>query len=231
MADTPKLDGVAPLWRPESTNNEYNQMTYLIKRLLSGVNVATLVQVVSAPQGIDLYPADFVDVKPLVAMTDGAGNAKDHGVIHRLPFLRIQGGHGAFVADPVVGDIGIALFCDRDISNVKRTSKNGPPGSQRRFSMSDGVYLGGWGNLSSPTTYYWVQGGFAMAGAPTGMIFDSPYLDLRQTGSVLQIENTQVVAKRQPTVVPPTGGGTVDTQARTAINDLINRLQTHGLIS
>jgi hypothetical protein len=41
----------------------------------------------------------------------------------------------------------------------------------------------------------------------------------------------QVVTFRQSAVTAPTGGSTVDSQARTAISDIINRLQTHGLIS
>jgi hypothetical protein len=41
----------------------------------------------------------------------------------------------------------------------------------------------------------------------------------------------QVVAGRQAAVTAPSGGATVDAEARTAISTLISRLQTHGLIA
>lgn len=45
------------------------------------------------------------------------------------------------------------------------------------------------------------------------------------------VGGNQVVAGRQAAVTAPTGGVTVDTEARTAINNIINRLQLHGLIA
>lgn len=33
----------------------------------------------------------------------------------------------------------------------------------------------------------------------------------------------------QPAITKPTGGGTVDSQARTAINDIIDKLKTIGI--
>lgn len=47
----------------------------------------------------------------------------------------------------------------------------------------------------------------------------------------LSLANQQVVTTRQASVTAPSGGFTVDSQARIAINDIISRLQTHGLIS
>lgn len=50
-------------------------------------------------------------------------------------------------------------------------------------------------------------------------------------GGYLSIAGNAVVGPRQAAVTGPAGGTTVDSQARTAINDIIARLQAHGLIS
>jgi Protein of unknown function (DUF2793) len=52
-----------------------------------------------------------------------------------------------------------------------------------------------------------------------------------QTASTLAIGGQQVVAARQPRVVGPTGGATIDSQARAAIAAIIAGLETHGLFS
>ena len=50
-------------------------------------------------------------------------------------------------------------------------------------------------------------------------------------GNLMDLNGNQVVGTRQTAVIPPSGGSTKDTQARTAIGDIIDRLVAHGLIS
>ena len=56
-------------------------------------------------------------------------------------------------------------------------------------------------------------------------------LNVETSDGELRVANTRVVTKRQAAVTAPTGGATVDSEARTAINAIISRLQAHGLIS
>lgn len=48
---------------------------------------------------------------------------------------------------------------------------------------------------------------------------------------VYKVDDTQVVTTRQAAVPDAAGGATIDSEARAAINTLLARLRTHGLIS
>jgi hypothetical protein len=99
------------------------------------------VKIVSVTNSGGVSPIGYVDVQPLVGAMDGAGVVWPHGVIHNVPYMRIQGGANAIILDPQVGDIGIASVCDRDISAVKAAKDSAPPGSSRKHDFSDMVYL------------------------------------------------------------------------------------------
>jgi hypothetical protein len=109
------------------------------------------VQVV-AVNSSGVAPVGFVDVHPLINQMSGNGIPMPHGVIHNLPFFRLQGGANAVICDPVAGDIGLAVFIDRDASRVKATRAQANPGSARQHDWADGFYLGGYLN-AAPTSY------------------------------------------------------------------------------
>jgi len=127
------------------TTSEFNRMAFVVRSIMSQQATTTLV-IVRAVEG------DTVDVQPMVAQVDGAGNAVDHGIIHGLPVWRLQGGNSAVIVVPAVGDIGLAVFASTDISNVKRAKGPTTPGSFRRFDWADGIYLGGLLNVE-PTQF------------------------------------------------------------------------------
>jgi hypothetical protein len=99
-----------------------------------------------------------VDVLPLVNQLDGNGNPVPHGKVFRLPYMRMQSGAWAVICDPSVGDIGIVVCSDRDISTVKSNSdgQQANPGSYRQFDLADGVYLGGILN-ALPSATMWLR--------------------------------------------------------------------------
>ena len=113
----------------------------IISSVMSKTRTSMPVSVMAVTTNGGLSPIGYVDVQPLVSSVDASGVAWEHGIIHNVPYMRIQGGANGIILDPVVGDIGIALVCDRDISTVKNTSKISAPGSNRKFDMSDMVYL------------------------------------------------------------------------------------------
>lgn len=56
-------------------------------------------------------------------------------------------------------------------------------------------------------------------------------VELDGTNKRMLVAGIKVVGEQGVTVAQPSGGGTIDSQARTAINALIARLQSHGLIA
>lgn len=135
-----------------SGTSDFNSQLFLIKQVLGQTRTVTLVQIVKVTNTDAVSAVGFCDVLPLVNMLDGLGTAYKHGTVFGLCYFRLQSGKSAVIMDPKVGDIGIAVISDRDISTIKNTKAQGNPGSRRRFALSDGIYLGGVLN-GVPTQY------------------------------------------------------------------------------
>lgn len=129
-----------------SGGSPFNENLFLIRQVLAEVSTAKLVRIEAVTNAGELSPVGFVDVLPLVNQLDGEDNAVPHGVVHNIPYFRLQGGTNAVILDPQIGDIGLCIFADRDISAVKNVKEVANPGSKRRFDMADGLYLGGYLN-------------------------------------------------------------------------------------
>jgi hypothetical protein len=129
---------------PQSGNSEVNQHAFHIQQHLGRIATIKLVKVTALTGGGGAKDvAGTVDVQPLTKQMDGEGNTQSHGKVYGLTYLRLQTGTMGVIHDPAVGDIGIAAICDRDISANVANRGEAQPGSHRRFSMSDGIYLGG----------------------------------------------------------------------------------------
>ena len=170
-------DGYHGTQRPGDGTDQYNALTFVIRQVLNGRHHVALVKVVAvtAPRGLAL--AGTVDVQPLVNQLDGQGSAVPHGVVNDIPYLRVQGGADAVIIDPKEGDIGLCIFCDRDISAVKATRDAANPGSLRRSDMADGVYLGGVLNAIPSQYVLFSDAGIKMV-SPTNITLQAPEIDL-----------------------------------------------------
>lgn len=125
---------------------------FIIQQLLRGIHTCTLVEVLA------VRPASgkvgFVDVQPMILETTTDGVVVEQTPIYNVPYLRYQGGPSAVILDPAVGDTGLALFAERDITNVKATQQPGPAATDRTHSSADALYIGGVLN-ADPTQ--WVK--------------------------------------------------------------------------
>lgn len=128
----------------------YNVLDFFVKNFIKAtVNTAIPVRVAAVTPG-GSGKAGYVDVQPLIQSYDGFGNAIPSQTIFKLPYSRVQGGVAALIIDPVVGDIGLAVFAQQDCTNLGVSPQK--PLTKRCFSMADGFYIGGFLN-QKPSIY------------------------------------------------------------------------------
>jgi len=163
---------------PNSGAGMFNAVSFIAKQLIAKINVATIVEVIAVTNAGTVDAVGFVDIKPLVNQVDGFGNEIKSAPVYGVPYMRMQGGANAVIIDPQIGDIGIALFSDRDISKVKSTKKSAMQGSWRRFSESDALYMGGLLN-GVPTQYVIFSNSGVKITSPTKITLDSPTIELK----------------------------------------------------
>lgn len=168
--------------RPSDQVGDFNRQRFVIDQALLRVQTALPVEVVAVTNDGGLSPVGFVDVVPLVNQIDGKGNPVPHATIYNLPYNRIQGGNNAIVIDPEVGDIGMAAFCSRDISKVKKTKSRANPGSFRSHSYSDGMYFGGFLN-GTPTQYIQFSAAGIVVHSPVAVTISAPVANVTATTS------------------------------------------------
>ena len=208
--------------------DDMSLMRFIARQEMNGLATTTLVEVVAVE-------GDTVDVKPLVKQMDGAGSRIDHGIIHGLPVHAIRAGAAVIRITPRVGDIGAALFCHSDISGVKANKAASVPGSGRRYDWSDGLYIGGFLPKTAPTTIIEIDADINVSiTAPTVKVSVTDAVEITgpvTTDTEYRVDGTKVVGARGAAITDPTGGSTIDSQARTAIGSILSALRAHGLIA
>jgi hypothetical protein len=145
---------------PFSDASEYNSLAFVIARATDEMQTVSIVQVKAVNTG-----TLTVDVQVLCNLVTGANISVPHGVISARPYYRAQGGKSGIILDPAISDIGLMVFASRDSSAIIAAKGIANPGSQRRFSWSDGVYLGGLLN-TTPAQYIQFMGGSIQAQTP-----------------------------------------------------------------
>lgn len=148
---------------PHDAASQENAMAYAIRSILNG---RASIEICSVKAVND----DKCDVLPLVSgiRTDGTKIANIE--VHNVLYWRLQAGTRAVIMKPTVGDIGLLLICDKDITNVKDSGTESVPGSLRRNNPSDGIYLGSIAALmSTPTEYVELTGSGINIVAPNGL--------------------------------------------------------------
>lgn len=114
---------------------------------------------------------ETVDVQPMVHGFTGAGEKIEQSDIHEIPVWRLQRGNSSIKMRPVIGDIGIIVIADRDISAVKEAKTPNLPNSNRAHSYADAIYLGGVLN-QEPTQYIDFSDIGLIVTAPNGLIIN-----------------------------------------------------------
>lgn len=123
---------------PYAQNSEEGQLDFIINTLINKtINTCDIVEVVAVDKELKT-----VDVKPLVTQLAANDVAIAHSIIHGLPYFRYQASAAAIIITPVIGDKGICVYAQNDISGVLEKGAEAPPTSYRKFDYADGFYFG-----------------------------------------------------------------------------------------
>lgn len=179
----------------------------LIRSILMGVRTAIPVEVMAVYPGTGTPPGiGTVDLKPLVQTVDGNGVLWPIEIVYGAQFLRAQSGGSAFILDPDVGDIGLAVVNDRDISSVIASGGQlSGPASARRHNISDLTYVMSLISKATITQYVLINSSGIKLLSPNPITLQGSQINL--VGPVNQT-NGNVTMQTQLTV--PTVDATTD---------------------
>lgn len=190
-----------------SRTSEYNATDFIVRSILSGRAHVALVQVVAVTPGTP-QSLGTVDVQPMVNQLDADGAPLPHGVINGVPWLTLQAGPNAVLLQPEVGDRGVCVFADRDISSVKATREIGNPGSYRQADMADGLYLCGFLN-DDPTQWIKMDG--------SGIVLHSP-IKIKLEAPEIRLEAENLIAMVAPTITMDADDAITATTGQLTVN-------------
>jgi hypothetical protein len=214
--------------RPGSASSDYNAIAFIVQAMMNGMATATLVKVKGVTNAGTVTPVGYVDIQPMVNQVDGIGTAVPHGTIYRCPYQRMQGGSNAIILDPQVGDIGVAVFADRDISSATANKAPSNPGSSRRFDMADGLYFGGFLN-GVPTQFVQFSPAGIQITSPIAIDMNAPTIGM--TAPSISMTATTGITATTPTFTVNgnlTSTGTVQAPTVNATTQLLAQTKDVG---
>lgn len=195
----------AGMLQPSTLWGVSNNLLFVVQQALAKVQTSSVVKVMACSNDGGVSPVGSVDVQILVNQISGQGNPTPHLTMYGLPYLRMQGGANAVIIDPQPGDIGIAVFASRDITNVKSTKTQANPGSYRMHDFSDGMYLGGLLN-GAPSQYVQFSASGITIVSPTTITLQAPSIVLN--GALQQTGGSATMSKSLTVTEDVTANGT-----------------------
>ncbi|MEX9215652.1 phage baseplate protein [Providencia rettgeri] len=140
---------------------------------------------------------ETIDILPLVTRIKENGEPIPNSIIYGVHVHRIHRGDCAIIANPVVGDIGFCIYCDKDSTSAFNSKTEGAPQTSRNHSRMDGIYIGGVVN-KQPTHYIELGDEGLTLRSPNPIKMDTPLLEV--TGDVLdnsKIQTSTMAAMRE----------------------------------
>lgn len=138
-----------------------SEFKQIVMSLMSGMYTGELVEVVDVST-TGLNPVGFVSVKSLTLRINADNENMEDGIVHNVPYFRLQGGTNAIICDPEIGDIGFCGICSRDISQVKKIRSYSGVNSKRKFDISDAFFFGGWSSKTPEQYIMFTKDGIKM---------------------------------------------------------------------
>jgi hypothetical protein len=168
-----------------TTADDYNTLAFVFWSLMANVQTATIVKVISCTNDGGLSPVGRVTVQPCVNQMTGNRQAVPHGEIFNCLYSRMSGGDSALIMDPKEGDLGLMVFCSRDLTQVIANQGPANPGSFRKFDWPDGVFTMNVPLGKTPTQYvrFSDTDGIEVV-SPVKVKLSAPVIDIEATTSI-----------------------------------------------
>jgi len=146
------VDNIGWAGPPEAAESDLNDAVFVAQQIMAHARQATIVKVLAVHPGTwstqNNGTPTTIDVQPMIDQVNSEGTRQAHGTIYGIICSRHHSGGNAIRNDPVVGDVGFMTVSDRDHSQLyQNNGAQSAPGSNRRFSLSDGIY---WGGIFTP---------------------------------------------------------------------------------